>query len=281
MTAVARQVFESALQGTAVALQLEDEELQKAMLEEIEAYRSATARDDAELSLYTLLITLQDGLPCGTRQENDVAGEFGEWAQALIESEMPNWSPNPKATPPPAEKAHVPIRLAGVHKLAEFVPRFAEGDVLPIAFILTGFSDLYNYYAHVMIVNNKAVSATLTIPKSKFKQQGVPLAGYYSASIDTKLRTYKDHPYYAWTYKFGGLARDTHFDEMLKIYVEDVLIQFNHGTAHTFSHFWKGTDEIDLQRFYKLAQQFGFKITDYKPSFEDGRDVLKWDYTDE
>jgi hypothetical protein len=263
------------------------------VLEAIDMVHSATTPKGVTRAMRSLVVALCEELEASGVPDSEVS-QFVDatWDVPEDPSVMRYWSlpkpeptPAPNPTPTPETKKKCALqRVTGVLKLADFVPRFAESNELQIAFILTGFSDLYNYYAHVMVINNCAASVTLTIPKSKFKKtEGKPIPGYYAATIDTRQKTYQGHAYYSWTYRFGGIASraDAGFDDMLKIYVEDVLIQFNHGNAHTFSHFWRGTDEIDLKRFYQLAKRFGFRITDYKPSFQDGRNVLDWNYADD
>jgi hypothetical protein len=65
-------------------------------------------------------------------------------------------------------------------------------------------------------------------------------------------------------------------------FVEQTLIAFNHGWAHTFKKFYTGrgrrdsVNGITLDDFYKLARKHGFTISDYKPSYADHRPVNQY-----
>jgi hypothetical protein len=165
-------------------------------------------------------------------------------------------------------------------KIANFVPKYAKGLMLPFNFIYTGFSDKYNYFCYTTKINNEELHRNILIPKSKFKH-GTPQTGTYRAVFKNQLKEYNGNTYYDWNYRFVSPAEGKDYDIVLKAYVQDVLVQFNHGNAHTFSHFWKGANNIDIERFYKLAQRFGFCITSYKPSFKDGRSTNLALYTDD
>jgi hypothetical protein len=62
-------------------------------------------------------------------------------------------------------------------------------------------------------------------------------------------------------------------------YVSDTLIKFSRGYAHTFKKFYTASGRnprpsgVSIEEFYKLAHEYGYKITDYKPSSSDGRAV--------
>jgi hypothetical protein len=62
-------------------------------------------------------------------------------------------------------------------------------------------------------------------------------------------------------------------------FVQNTLVRFNQGRAHTFKNFYTAggrretVDGYTYYQFLALAQKYGYTITQFKPSFKDGRPV--------
>jgi hypothetical protein len=65
-------------------------------------------------------------------------------------------------------------------------------------------------------------------------------------------------------------------------FIQNTLVKFNRGTAHTFKKFFtasgrrEGSDGYTYGEFLAAAQKYGYMIRDFKPSFKDGRPVASY-----
>jgi hypothetical protein len=65
-------------------------------------------------------------------------------------------------------------------------------------------------------------------------------------------------------------------------FVQNTLICFNQSRAHTFKKFYTASgrretvNDYTYYQFLALAQKYGYNVTQFKPSFKDGRPVASY-----